>query len=76
MRDLEGFRVSCNIFRDSEIKNILKDTRYQLLKLRPAQRGSWVGYAVAYHMLADYEMAIKVMGEYRNTQNVAQVSML
>ena len=38
-----------------------------LLKLRPAQRGSWVGYAVAYHMLADYHMAIKVMGEYRKT---------
>ena len=75
MRDLEGFRVSgkCT-YRDSEVIYILKDTRYQLLKLRPAQRGSWVGYAVAYHMLTDYEMAIKVMGEYRNTQNVAQVS--
>ena len=35
-----------------------------------------MGYAVAYHMLADYDMAIKVMGEYRKTQNVAQVSIL
>ena len=32
-----------------------------------------MGYAVAYHMLADYDM---VMGEYRKTQNVAQVSIL
>ena len=35
-----------------------------------------MGYAVAYHMLSDYDMAIKVMGEYRKTQNVAQVSIL
>ena len=47
-----------------------------MLKLCPAQRGSWVGYAVAYRMLTDYDMAIKVMGEYRKTQNVAQVSIL
>jgi peptide alpha-N-acetyltransferase len=52
MRDLQGF---C-------------DTRYQLLKVRPAQRSSWVGYALAYHMKKDYDMALKVMAEYRKTQ--------
>ncbi|XP_019854443.1 PREDICTED: N-alpha-acetyltransferase 15, NatA auxiliary subunit [Amphimedon queenslandica] len=52
MRDMDGF---C-------------DTRYQLLKVRPAQRSSWVGYALAYHMNNDFEMALKVMGEYRKTQ--------
>ncbi|XP_065883749.1 N-alpha-acetyltransferase 15, NatA auxiliary subunit-like [Dysidea avara] len=56
MRDLDGFR----------------DTRYQLLKLRPAQRGSWIGYAVAYHMAKDYDTAIRIMGEYRATQSVGQ----
>ena len=50
-----------------------QDTRYQLLKVRPAQRSSWVGYALAYHMNNDYEMALKVMGEYRKTQAPPQV---
>jgi len=50
-----------------------QDTRYQLLKLRPAQRGSWIGYAVAYHMGKDYDTAIRIVGEYRATQSVGQV---
>lgn len=57
MRDLEGFR----------------DTRYQLLKVRPAQRSSWVGYAISYHLLKDYSMALKVMAEYRTTQSASKV---
>uniref|UniRef100_A0A6Q2YI17 N(alpha)-acetyltransferase 15, NatA auxiliary subunit a n=1 Tax=Esox lucius TaxID=8010 RepID=A0A6Q2YI17_ESOLU len=51
MRDLEGYR----------------ETRYQLLQLRPAQRASWIGYAVAYHLLEDYEMAAKIVEEFRKT---------
>ncbi|XP_064636632.1 N-alpha-acetyltransferase 15, NatA auxiliary subunit-like [Lineus longissimus] len=54
MRDLEGYR----------------DTRYQLLVLRPGQRASWIGYAMSYHLLKDYDMAIKVLEEYRKTQQV------
>ena len=38
IRDLEGYR----------------DTRYQLLQLRPTQRVSWIGYAMAYHLLNDF----------------------
>ncbi|KAF3837796.1 hypothetical protein F7725_009564 [Dissostichus mawsoni] len=52
MRDLEGYR----------------ETRYQLLQLRPAQRASWIGYAVAYHLLEDFEMAAKIVEEFRKTQ--------
>ncbi|KAF4090563.1 hypothetical protein AMELA_G00054440 [Ameiurus melas] len=52
MRDLEGYR----------------ETRYQLLQLRPAQRASWIGYAIAYHLLEDYEMAAKIIEEFRKTQ--------
>ena len=52
---------------------IAQDTRYQLLKARPAQRGSWIGYALSYHLLKDYPMALKVMAEYRKTQIVSQV---
>lgn len=55
MRDLEGYR----------------ETRYQLLQLRPAQRASWIGYAVAYHLLEDYEMAAKILEEFRKTQQTS-----
>ncbi|XP_077984965.1 N-alpha-acetyltransferase 15, NatA auxiliary subunit-like [Glandiceps talaboti] len=52
MRDLEGYR----------------DTRFQLLQLRPAQRVSWIGYAMAFDLLKEYDMAIRVLEEYRKTQ--------
>uniref|UniRef100_A0A672YZP5 N-alpha-acetyltransferase 15, NatA auxiliary subunit n=1 Tax=Sphaeramia orbicularis TaxID=375764 RepID=A0A672YZP5_9TELE len=55
MRDLEGYR----------------ETRYQLLQLRPAQRSSWIGYAVAYHLLEDFEMAAKIVEEFRKTQQTS-----
>jgi peptide alpha-N-acetyltransferase len=48
----------------------LQETRYQLLQLRPAQRASWIGYAVAYHLLEDFEMAAKIVEEFRKTQQV------
>lgn len=54
MRDLEGY----------------KDTRYQLLHLRPAQRASWIGYAMAFHLLKDYDSSLKVLEEFRKTQQV------
>ncbi|XP_019519593.1 PREDICTED: N-alpha-acetyltransferase 15, NatA auxiliary subunit [Hipposideros armiger] len=52
------------------LRNDLKshETRYQLLQLRPAQRASWIGYAIAYHLLEDYEMAAKILEEFRKTQ--------
>ncbi|KAB5570955.1 hypothetical protein PHYPO_G00219410 [Pangasianodon hypophthalmus] len=56
MRDLEGYR----------------ETRYHLLQLRPAQRASWIGYAIAYHLLQDYEMAAKIVEEFRKTQQTSQ----
>lgn len=49
---------------------VLQETRYQLLQLRPAQRASWIGYAIAYHLLEDYEMAAKILEEFRKTQQV------
>lgn len=52
MRDLEGFR----------------DTRHQLLRLRYAQRVSWISFAAAYHLLKDYDTAVKVLDEFRSTQ--------
>ena len=53
---------------------IFQDTRYQLLVLRPAQRASWIGYAMAYHLLKDYDMALRVLEEYRKTQTVSIIA--
>lgn len=55
MRDLEGYR----------------ETRYQLLKLRPGQRASWIGYAISYHLLKDHNMAFTILEEFRKTQNIS-----
>ncbi|RXM98062.1 N-alpha-acetyltransferase 16, NatA auxiliary subunit [Acipenser ruthenus] len=57
MRDLEGYRL-------------LKETRYQLLQLRPTQRASWIGYAIAYHLLKDCDTALRLLEEFRKTQQV------
>ncbi|XP_015792159.1 N-alpha-acetyltransferase 15, NatA auxiliary subunit [Tetranychus urticae] len=56
MRDIEGYR----------------DTRSQLLHLRPTQRASWIGYAMAYHLLGDYEIAANILEEFRKTTANAQ----
>jgi peptide alpha-N-acetyltransferase len=54
IRDLEGYR----------------DTRYQLLQLRPTQRVSWIGYAMSYHLLKDYNIALSILDEFAKTQQV------
>ncbi|CAH2002073.1 unnamed protein product [Acanthoscelides obtectus] len=48
MRDLEGYR----------------DTRYQLLMLRPTQRVSWIGYAMSFHLLEDYKNALSILATF------------
>ena len=53
---------------------LLQETRYQLLKLRPGQRASWIGYAISYHLLKDHEMAFTILEEFRKTQNVRSLS--
>ncbi|EDO40471.1 predicted protein, partial [Nematostella vectensis] len=57
MRDLDGYR----------------ETRYQLLTLRPGQRASWIGYAISYHLLKEYDMAYQILEEFRKTQNTNQM---
>ncbi|XP_068924748.1 N-alpha-acetyltransferase 16, NatA auxiliary subunit isoform X3 [Petaurus breviceps papuanus] len=67
MRDLEGYRVVPFVTRRCTGK---EETRYQLLQLRPTQRASWIGYAIAYHLLKDYDMALKLLEEFRKTQQI------
>jgi peptide alpha-N-acetyltransferase len=52
MRDLEGY----------------KETRYQLLMLRPTTEVSWIGYAMAHHLLKDYDTALDILDEYKQQQ--------
>jgi len=52
MRDMEGHR----------------QTKYTLLQLKPAQRAPWIGYAISNHLLKDFDIAFKVLEEFRKTQ--------
>eukprot|EP00128_Syssomonas_multiformis_P013266 Colp12_sorted_trinity150504_noHs@11430 len=56
LRDLEGFKA----------------TRHQLLTVRPSQRASWIGLAIAYHMCGERDMAVKVLSAYQNTEKKLQ----
>lgn len=38
--------------------------------LRPQQRIAWIGYATAYHLLKDYDMALKIVSEFCNSSRV------
>ena len=51
----------------------LQDTRYSLLRLRPGQRASWIGFAMAYHLLHDYENALQVLEDFRKTLTVSTI---
>ncbi|EDV46699.1 N-alpha-acetyltransferase 16, NatA auxiliary subunit [Drosophila erecta] len=52
MRDLEGY----------------KETRYHLFMLRPSQHASWIGFAMSYHLLRDYDMANSILEEFSQSQ--------
>lgn len=54
MRDLPGY----------------KDTRHQLLTIRPQQRASWIGYAISLHLNKQYGAACKILTQYEKQQNV------
>lgn len=50
-RDLEGYR----------------DSRYQLFLLRPSERSTWLGCAMAHHLAGDSTTAVKILNEYLRT---------
>lgn len=52
MRDLEGY----------------KETRHHLFKLRPSQQASWIGFAMSYHLLGDFETADSILETFRQSQ--------
>lgn len=56
MRDLEGYR----------------ETRHHLFKLRPSQHASWIGFAMSYHLLGDFETANSILETFRQSQQLIQ----
>lgn len=54
MRDLEGYR----------------ETRHQLFKLRPSQHASWIGFAMSYHLMGDFETANAILDTFRQSQQL------
>ena len=56
------------LYKDDYFSFCSQETRYQLLKLRPAQRQSWIGYSISHYLLEDHELALQIMEEYRKTQ--------
>lgn len=54
-RDLEGYR----------------DSRYQLFLLRPGERSTWIGCAMAYHLTGDHATAVNILSEYQKTNSSA-----
>ncbi|KAE9543854.1 hypothetical protein AGLY_001978, partial [Aphis glycines] len=65
------FYLLFNIWLYVLLKDANFDTRYQLFMLRPTQRASWIGYAMAYHLLNDHDMALKILETFRKTQMVS-----
>lgn len=51
MRDLKGFA----------------ETRRTLLTLKPNNRNNWIGFAIAHHLVGNYQMAIDIIEKYFST---------
>lgn len=41
-----------------------------MFKLRPSQHASWIGFAMSYHLLNDFETANSILESFRTSQNV------
>ncbi|CAH0481768.1 unnamed protein product [Peronospora belbahrii] len=51
MRDLKGFA----------------ETRRTILTLKPNNRNNWIGFAIAHHLVGNYQMAIDIIEKYFST---------
>lgn len=63
LKDLSHLQIQMRELTD------FKKSRLDLLTLRPTLRASWIGFAIANHLLNDYETAFDVLEEFRTTQN-------
>lgn len=56
MRDLKGFA----------------ETRRTMLTLKPNNRNNWIGFAIAHHLVGNYQMAIDIIEKYFSTLDGAR----
>lgn len=67
-----GLQSACTIYQSCITCTCLslsfQDTRYQLFMLRPTQRASWIGFAMSYHLLGDFEVANSILDSFRTNQ--------
>lgn len=54
-----NLRKKCSFFLKGNVASI------SYFNFKSAQRASWIGYAIAYHLLEDYEMGRKILEEFR-----------
>ncbi|OXA45499.1 N-alpha-acetyltransferase 16, NatA auxiliary subunit [Folsomia candida] len=47
-----------------------RDTRNTLFQLKPAHRASWIGLAMSYHLLKDYDMSFKILDAFSKTLTI------
>lgn len=45
----------------------LEETRRQLLTVKPNQRNNWIGFALSFHLLGNYNTAVSVLDTYQDT---------
>lgn len=58
MRDLKGFA----------------ETRRMMLTLKPNNRNNWIGFAIAHHLVTNYQMAIDIIDKYFSTLDGERVA--
>ena len=74
-----SFQENLQILRDLSMLQIhirdlsaFKETRYTLLRLRPSHRVNWIAYAIAHHLLKEYDVAIKLLDQLRIMDTVSE----
>ena len=53
--------------------DMLQETRWQILKLRPNLRQNWIGYAVGCHLNGNLSETIRVLKTYFSTLKVFHI---
>lgn len=73
---LEKGNTNVQILRDlSQLQIQMRDysgftsTRHELLNIRPEQRASWFGYAIAEHLNGNFARAAEIMTAFEKTQS-------
>ncbi|CAG8452976.1 18718_t:CDS:10 [Acaulospora morrowiae] len=77
MRNFEAFNVSRSLFYldlhnestflKSEHSRKFKESRHRLLQLKSNHQRYWIGLAISYHLLKNYEIAEEVLKAYEGT---------